>query len=179
LTIAIPLYADTDTGHNNIVKTKSFYAIIQGLYNLALFNLKVEIRTVVTAVNYKRLPMLAEFIYHNTPFVVHVAIMGMETRGLARQNIENIWVDPYDYTAELDTAVTYLNQRWLNVSIYNHQLCLLPKKLWPFAKQSISTWKNIYLEECEVCCVKKKCCGFFASSKDIHSQHIRAVINEV
>ena len=36
LTIDIPLYADTDTEHNKIVKANSFYKIIKSLYNLAI-----------------------------------------------------------------------------------------------------------------------------------------------
>ena len=177
LIIAIPLYADTDREHNSIVRAKSFHKIIQGIYNCALLNLKIEIRTVIIAMNYKRLRMFAEFIYHNFPFVIHIALMGLETRGLARENIEKLWIDPYDYIRELTEAVTYLDQRGMCVSIYNHQLCVLPEKLWPFAKQSISSWKNIFLNECSHCDLRNRCCGFFSTAEDFHSSHIRPIKN--
>ena len=32
--------------------------------------------------------------------------------------------------------------------IYNHQLCLIDRALWPFAVKSISDWKNEYHPEC-------------------------------
>ena len=32
--------------------------------------------------------------------------------------------------------------------IYNHQLCLIDRGLWPFAVKSISDWKNEYHPEC-------------------------------
>jgi hypothetical protein len=41
--------------------------------------------------------------------------------------------------------------------------------------QSISDWKNIYLDQCNDCMLKQQCAGFFASSKDIHSRGISAI----
>jgi hypothetical protein len=61
----------------------------------------------------------------------------------------------------------------MRVSIYNHQLGLLDKRLWQFARKSISDWKNEYMPECEGCAEKQNCGGFFASAKIRHSDHIR------
>ena len=49
----------------------------------------------------------------------------------------------------------------MNVSIYNHQPCVLDKRLWPFARKSISDWKNEYMPECMGCREKDNCGGFF------------------
>jgi His-Xaa-Ser system radical SAM maturase HxsC len=170
--IGIPLYADTDTEHNYIVQTNGFYKTLKGIQNLALFNQRIEIRIVITALNYRRLPKLAEFIYRNLPFAIHIAFMGMETRELAKKNLEQVWVDPYEYQNYLEEAVEFLSLRQMKVSVYNHQLCVLPKSLWPYSIKSISTWKNIYLPECEQCQKKELCGGFFESSAEIHSKHI-------
>jgi hypothetical protein len=62
----------------------------------------------------------------------------------------------------------------MNVSIYNHQLCTIPADIWPFARQSISDWKNIFVPECEGCSLKPACAGFFHSAAKRHSSHIRA-----
>ena len=59
--------------------------------------------------------------------------------------------------------------RGMNVSIYNHQLCLLRRPLWRFARKSISDFKNIYLETCQECAVLEECGGLFKSSEQIHS----------
>ena len=171
--IGIPLYADTDTEHNYIVQTNGFYKTLKGIQNLALFKQKVEIRVVITALNYHRLPKLAEFIYQNLPFVVHIAFMGMETKELAKKNLDEVWIDPYEYQSYLSEAVEILSLRKMNVSIYNHQLCVLPKILWPYSRKSISTWKNIYLPECKQCRKIDFCGGFFESSMEIHSKHIQ------
>ena len=171
--IGIPLYADTDTEHNYIVQTNGFYKTLKGLQNLALFKQRIEIRVVITALNYRRLPKLAEFIYRNLPFVMHIAFMGLETKELAQKNLDQVWIDPYEYRDYLCEAIEFLSLRQINVSIYNHQLCVLPKLLWPYSRKSISTWKNIYLPECEQCLKKDFCGGFFESSKEIHSKHIQ------
>lgn len=171
----IPLYADTDSSHDQIIGTKGFYKTIKGIYNLALFNQKINIRVVIHKLNYKRLPYLADFIYHNFPFVYHIAFMQMEIFGMARKNISELWIDPFDYNEQLKEAIMYLYLRDMEVSIYNAQLCVLPSELRRFARKSISGWKNIYLNECNDCLCKQECGGFFASSEDIHSQHISAI----
>ena len=175
LLVDIPLYSDTDTEHNKIIGANGFYKTIKGIYNLALFEQKVGIRVVIHRLTYQRLLQLAEFIYHNFPFLFHVAFMQMETMGLAEQNIESLWIDPFDYNSQLEKAANYLSRRDINVSIYNAQLCVLPKTLWQYARKSISTWKNIYLEECNNCDYHNICGGFFESSLTKHSNYISPI----
>jgi His-Xaa-Ser system radical SAM maturase HxsC len=175
LQIDIPIFSDIDTEHNRIVGAKTFYKTIEGLYNLALFKQRIGLRIVVHKQTYKRLPQLAEFIYRNFPFVYHVAFMQMETTGLASQNIDELWIDPYDYNVELEEAVLNLARRNMNVSIYNAQLCVLPDSLREYARQSISDWKNIYIEVCNECILKKDCAGFFSTSQGKNSQYINPI----
>jgi hypothetical protein len=111
-----------------------------------------------------RLRQLAAFIYRRLPFVGHVALMGLEPMGFAKSNRERLWIDPADYLEELDDALFFLAHRGINVSIYNLPLCILPRRMWPYARQSISAWKNAYPAECEPCEVKEHCAGFFASA---------------
>jgi His-Xaa-Ser system radical SAM maturase HxsC len=177
LTIDIPLYSDTDTEHNKIIGAKGFYRTINGLYNLARFNQRIGIRVVMHDLTYKRLPQLAEFLYHNFPFVFHIAFMEMETIHLARKNIDFLWIDPHEYNEQLEEAVLYLWRRGMNVSIYNAQLCVLKDTLWPFARKSISTWKNVYLDECSECDLREICGGLFQSSVDLHSRYLRPLKN--
>lgn len=161
----IPLYAPTDFEHDYIVGCPgSFEQTILGIYNLARLKCPVEIRIVVIKQNYKRLADLAEFIYRNMSFMVHVAIMGMETAGVAKENLDSVWIDPKDYQEELSNCIVEMHRRALNVSIYNLPHCLLPKKLWGFARDSISGWKKTYLEQCVLCYVKECCAGTFATS---------------
>lgn len=175
IVVDIPLYSDIDTIHNSIIRTNSFYKTINGIYNLAKLNVKIGIRIVIHKMNFDRLPELAEFIYSNFPFVYHIAFMQMEPIGYARNNIDDLWIDPIDYNDFLERAVLNLHYREMRVSIYNSQLCILPEKLRCFAVQSISDWKNIYIDDCVDCSSKAICPGFFASAKETHSRGIMAI----
>lgn len=177
LQIDIPLFSDIAEEHNRIVGAKTFYKTIQGLYNLALFHQRIGLRIVVHKQTYKRLPQFADFIYHNFPFVAQVAFMQMETTGLAKENFENLWIDPYDYNKELREAVLLLADRGMKPYIYNAQLCVLPEDIRCYAQQSISDWKDIYIEECDGCALKGQCAGFFESNRQAHSSHIKKVEN--
>ena len=85
-------------------------------------------------------PALAEFIYRNLTFAAHVTFMGLEQIGFAVPNLDALWIDPADYSRELQAAVEYLAARGMTVSIYNHQLCTVPRALWPHCRKSISDW---------------------------------------
>lgn len=178
LTLGIPLYSDVDSEHDYVVQARGAYdETVEGLYNLARYSVRIELRVVIHSLTYRRLPQLAEFIYRNFPFVVHVAVMGLEPFGYANWNWNRLWIDPVEYQSELECAVLGLDMRGLNVSVYNHQLCTLPKVLWPFACRSISDWKNIYLDVCDECEVRDICGGFFHSARKRHSAHIRPLRN--
>lgn len=175
-TLGIPIYSDVPEIHNYIVQAENaFDETVRGVLNLKRLNQRVEIRTVIHQQNYKRLPQLAEFLCRNLMMVDHVALMGLEIMGFTRANLEILWIDPFDYQEKLEQAVEILENNRMNFSIYNHPLCVVPPHLWPYARKSISDWKNEYDPECAACDVKDQCGGFFASAKFKRSAYIRAV----
>ena len=174
LMLGIPLYSDYYQVHDYIVQAKDAYnQTLQGLHQLALHDQRIEVRIVLHQQSIPRLTRLARFIYKNLPFVEHVAFMGLEYQGYTPHNIHRLWIDPVDYMSELCEAVHYLSSKGMNVSIYNSQLCLIPKDLWPFCRKSISDWKNIYLPECKQCSIREECGGLFASCANMHSASIK------
>lgn len=173
LQIDVPIFSDIADEHNRIVGANTFYKTVQGLYNLALFKQRIGLRVVVNKQTYKRLPQLADYIYHNFPFVSQVAFLQMETTGYAEQNLNQVWIDPYEYNEELKQAVLLLSNRGICTYIYNAQLCVLPAEIRAFAANSISDWKDTYLPECEVCQMRDRCGGLFASNQKYHSTHIK------
>jgi len=178
LTVGIPVYADNAADHDYVVQARgAFDQTIQGLHQLARYGQFVEIRVVLHALTVPRLKHLAEYIYRNLPFAAHVAFMGLEITGFTRPNLNRLWADPFDYQRELEDAVEYLSVRGLNASIYNHQLSVLPKSMWRFARRSISDWKNIYLPVCAGCDLRVKCAGFFTFATIRHSSHLRPLIS--
>jgi His-Xaa-Ser system radical SAM maturase HxsC len=162
---AIPLYADNADLHDYIVQAQgAFDETVKGLYALATVDQALEIRVVLHRQTIPRLNQLVYYIFRNFPFVAHVALMGLEPMGLARKNRDVLWIDPVEYTAILEEAIYFLSNRGIPVSVYNLPLCILPKSLWSFARQSISDWKNLFLDTCHDCAARSMCSGFFAST---------------
>lgn len=179
LMIGIPIYSDLSHVHDYVVQADgAFDETIRGILNLKRLRQLVEVRVVIHAQTYRRLPQIADFLVRNLLFVDHVALMGLEMTGFTKANLDDLWIDPYDYQEELEEAVRILSAHRMNVSVYNHQLCILRPSLWRYARKSISDWKNIYMPECEGCAKKADCGGFFASATLRYSEKITAFNRE-
>lgn len=177
MVFGIPLYSDFYQQHDYVVQAKgAFNQTILGFHNMARYDLRLELRVVLHKQTYRRLPELAKYIYKNLPFVEHIAFMGLEYTGYTPKNSELLWMEPSEYSSQLEEAAFYLDEMGMNVSIYNLQLCLLKPTLWKFARKSISDWKREYLDECIKCNLLNECGGVFATSKK-HSNEIKAVLS--
>jgi His-Xaa-Ser system radical SAM maturase HxsC len=169
----IPVYAPEAARHDYIVQAQgAFDETIHGILNLASLGQCIEIRIVVQRHTVPILRDLAVFIARNLPFVDQVALMGLEMTGLARPNSSEVWIDPVDYQSELTEATQCLADAGISTKIYNHQLCVLDRGLWPFAVRSISDWKNDYLPVCTTCSVREDCGGVFTTSGSRLSAHL-------
>ncbi len=177
--VGIPLYGAEPSLHDYVVQAAgAFNETVRGILNLAQLEQRIEIRVVLHRQTAPHLPEIAEFIARNLPFVEQVALMGLEMIGFARANLDDVWIDPLDYRDELVEAVSLLSRRRIKTMIYNHQLCLIDRRLWPFAVKSISDWKNEYIDDCLACSVSDRCGGFFSSSSYRRSDNIRAVTDD-
>lgn len=176
LTFGIPLYSDLAEEHDFVVQAHGAYdETIRGILNLKHSRVRVEVRVVIHAKTVERLVPLAHFIARNLVFVDHVALMGLELTGFAKANLEALWIDPLDYTSKLAEAVGVLHRARVSTSIYNHQLCVLPEALHPFARKSISDWKNEFDDACVTCSRAQDCGGFFASGITRRSRGISPI----
>jgi len=163
--LGIPLYSEDPAIHDYVVQANCAYdETIRGILNLKRFQQKVEIRVVLHRHTVPRLHHLAEFICRNLTFVDHVALMGLEMMGFTRANLDDLWIDPYEYKDQLSVALGIFNAYGLRTSVYNHQLCVINKDAEQNYVKSISDWKNGYVAECDRCQRRHECGGFFASS---------------
>jgi His-Xaa-Ser system radical SAM maturase HxsC len=174
--VGIPIYGAESSLHDFVVQSRgAFDETVRGIMQLAQLGQRVEIRVVAHKQTAPALVEIAEFIARNLPFVEQVALMGLEMMGLARANLLDVWIDPYDYREALTEATLSLAGSGVKTMIYNHPLCLLDQRVWPFAMKSISDWKNEYADECRSCSVLDECGGFFHSAKYKSSSHIRPI----
>ena len=154
----------------------AFDETVLGVLKLKDKGQRVEIRVVLHALTAPRIVETCKWFARNLPFVDHVALMGLENTGFAIANAEQLWIDPIDYQSELANAVDLLVSAKMNVSVYNLQRCILDRSVWPYAAQSISDWKNGYMEECDRCIEKDRCSGFFTSGRPRRSRGISPVL---
>ncbi len=174
--VGIPVYAPEPGLHDFIVQASgAFEETVHGILNLATLGQCIELRVVIQRHTVPVLPELAVFIARNLPFVDQVALMGLEMTGLARPNSAEVWIDPVDYQAELADAASTLAAAGIVTKIFNHQLCVLDERLWPFAVRSISDWKNDYLDFCSNCSVRDVCGGVFTTSGSRLSAALRPI----
>ena len=179
LMAAIPVYASVDYVHDHVVQAKgAFDETILGILKLKDRGQRVEIRVVLHALTAPIIENTGRWIARNLPFVDHVALMGLENTGFAIANDAMLWMDPVDYGDGLARAVDHLRAAGVNVSVYNLPKCVLPKSVWPHALQSISDWKNGFVEECDRCDEKNTCSGFFTTGRPRFSRGIRAITSQ-
>lgn len=176
LKFAVSLYADVAELHNRVVGVESFFEVIQGLINLYKHDFPIEIRFVINQYTYRRIVEFSEFIFRNLPFVHHVAFMGNEYTGMSKRHFKDIWIHPREYGSMLQEAVQYLAAVGMNVSIYNHPLCLLEPSIRTYARQSISEWKRHFYPICAQCVLLSLCGGVFKSSEKLLVGSITPVI---
>src|SRR5258706_14747089 len=176
LIAAIPVYAAIDYVHDYVVQAKgAFDQTILGILKLKDRGQRVEIRVVLHARTAPNIAETCRWFARNLPFVDHVALMGLENTGFAIANDALLWIDPMDYREGLAKAVDHLIAAGVNVSIYNLPKCVLSRSVWPHALQSISDWKNAFVEECDRCNEKKSCSGFFTTGRPRFSRGIHAI----
>jgi His-Xaa-Ser system radical SAM maturase HxsC len=177
LMAAIPVYSAVDHIHDYVVQAKgAFHETVLGILKLKERGQPVEVRVVLHAITAPRIEETCRWLARNLPFVDHVALMGLENTGFALANDELLWIDPIDYQEPLARAVEHLSLAGVRVSIYNLPRCVLAKSAWPFAVQSISDWKNGFVDACKSCIEQPRCSGFFTSGRPKHSRGVAPIL---
>jgi len=167
-TFCITLYGDTPAIHDRHTQVPGSFARVNlALHHLASFGYRIELRYLITKINFERIPSFIEYAYDNFPFIDHISLMGMEFSGYASQHADLLFVEQRDYIPYLKRAVGKAVIRDIPVFIYNHQVCLLPKELWRFTVSSISDWKRGYHERCKRCDIMGYCGGYFTTSSPV------------
>ena len=177
LTAGIPIYAAVDHVHDYVVQAKgAFDETVLGVLKLKDRKQRVEVRVVLHALTAPVVAETCRWLARNLPIVDHVALMGLENTGFAIANDAMLWIDPLDYQERLAEGVSALTSAGVRVSIYNLPRCVLPRSVWPQAVQSISDWKNAYVEACTPCVEKERCSGFFTTGRPRISRGVSPIL---
>lgn len=178
LLICIPLYSCVPEQHEFVVQCNgAFDPTIEGILNLKETGAKVQVRIVLHRETIPTLLKTAQFIAMNLRFIDEVALMGLETIGFAKANLDSLWVDPYSYKQVVKESVQLLADYGIPVYLFNQQLCLISPEVEPHYVKSISDWKNDFVGVCAQCSRRHECGGFFSSNVDRkYSQYLKAFV---
>lgn len=158
----VPLYApDADTHDRIVYKEGAFETLMPNLFRLAASKARIELRTVLTGLNYPSLPKLADFISKNLSFIDVWAIMGLEPTGFAKAFKGDLFVDHSVFFEPLEHALDIAASRKLNTTLYNIPTCTVPRLYRSHCADTISDWKKKYLPACDGCELRASCTGFF------------------
>lgn len=163
--IGIPLHGYNAETHDRITRSKGgFNQTVSGIKNLIYNGFNVEIRLVVSKLNYKYIDKIAELIVTEFPKAGSVKIMGLEMSGNAAKNINDVWI-PYRTAFEYSKdGIVKLINHGINVGLYNFPLCAVEQSFHMLCAKSITDYKIRFADKCEECQKRSNCGGIFAGT---------------
>lgn len=172
LTVAIPLHGSTAELHDEITRVQgSFRQTVRGIYYLLTRHVSVEIRIVVTKVNYRDIIGLCRMIAHTFPSTCRVNFISLEVRGNCYSNRERVYISPKASFQASKEGIKILMGQGIDVGLYNYPLCCVEPGYQFLCKKSISYEKVRYALECERCKIRENCGGVFVSTlKTVHPE---------
>lgn len=174
--IGIPLHGFDAKSHDRITQAHgSFEQTVLGIHNLLRFGHKVELRIVVSKLNYHFIDKIAAFICSEFPNIYCVKIMGLEMLGNAARNKEAVWIQYRDAFLASKPAIDILIRNAISVNLYNFPLCSIDREYRMIAAKSITAYKVRFSEKCRYCAIKDACGGLFFGTYRLAAQSISPV----
>lgn len=173
---AIPIYGDSPETHDFITRAPgSFSEAVKGMQNFMRSGIKVEIRIVVSKLNYLNLTNIAKFIVKYLPKAFTVNFVGLEMCGNAARNKSDVWIDYPQAFKAMKAAIDILCSESIDVGIYNFPLCSVSGQYRYLCKRSISDYKIVYDDKCGGCSLKDICGGIFKSTYLLEQPEVNPV----
>lgn len=165
LKVAIPIHGGDAALHDSITRVEgSFEQTCKGIRNLMEKRIPVELRIVVSALNYQHLDKIVDLILQSGWQPVIINFIGLEVRGNCAKYSSLVYIEDSEVFPYLKIATKRLISSGLDVSFYNYPLCAIDKGFWSLCKKSISPYKVRFFDDCDQCDVKSYCGGFFDST---------------
>ena len=175
--VGIPLHGYNSHTHDEITRSPGgFEQTVQGIKNLLNFGHKVEIRIVVSKLNYKNITAICDLISEEFKHVHRVEIMGLEMLGNAAINQADVWIPYKEAFAASREGINTLVNNSIEVGLYNFPLCSVDENYHSLSAKSITSYKVRYADECDRCMIRDACGGIFAGTIRLAKQDIKPVL---
>lgn len=179
MVVGIPIHGHIAQLHDKITRTPGgFQQTVSGVNNLLKHNRRVELRIIVSLLNYKHIYEIAKLIIRKFPLVESVKIMGMEMTGSAAVNKELLWISYEDAFQASKQAIMELIDNEIDVALYNFPLCTVDEPFRMLCKKSITDYKIRFADICTKCTLRDACGGVFAGTFRLVENNLRPEVGK-
>jgi hypothetical protein len=144
LSLAISLHGPSAEIHDKITGVPgSFEQACRGIENILRYqkpDREIEIRVVISKINYKKCGEILSLIRKKFPSINRVAFIFIEIEGHAIDNLKEIGVKFSDFKPILKKMVPALIA-FKKAMLYHFPLCAVPEELWPYVWVRFRTTK--------------------------------------
>lgn len=178
--LGIPLHGYNSKTHDYITGAGgSFKQTFTGLKHLLASGAKIELRIVVSKLNFEYISEIASLISREFNSVFCVKFIGLEMTGNAAKNKDDVWIDYPTAFKHSKEAVDILIGSGIDVGIYNFPLCSVDEKYWNICEKSISGYKIRFAPECTECVVKDACGGMFSGTVRMAKDAVKPIRKKI
>ncbi len=150
--------------HDIITRSKgSFNQTFEGIKNLLANNFKVELRIVVSKLNYKDTANIAKLYANQFKKIKRVVVFPIDIMGSAYTNKNSVIISYTESIPYIEKAIDTLKNNDLKCSLYHIPFCVIPERYHKFIKRGLTVMdKRItFVKACEDCKFKKNCPGIW------------------
>ncbi len=162
INIAISLYGYNARTHDRVTSVKgSFRQSCRGISNILRYKSPrqaLEIRVVVTKLNYRFLDKILRFIRARFPGVDRLTLVFMEIEGKAQENIKKTGITYTDFLGTL-VKIEELIPEFKEFRLYHFPLCAVEKRFWKYIWNTLPKQEVTYPGQCKQCWLRLLCLG--------------------
>lgn len=145
--------------HDRITNVKgSFRQSFEGIKNVLDKGFEVEIRIVVSKLNYKQVVDIAKIYKQNFSNADRVVIFPIDITGNAFRNKDKVMPTYTEIVPYVEEAVDYLDRNGIKVRLFHFPFCVLKSKYWRFVEGvTIAERRLTFADVCKGCDFEEKC----------------------
>ncbi len=163
LTIQVSLLAHKKEIHDKITGVpKSHDQVVQGIRNILKYKKdgqKLEIRVVLTKINFSFLNEILGFVYNEFKGVDSVTIIFPEIEGKCAINFDKIGLMHSDVRDLVDKVIPKWVSKIEDLRLYHFPLCQIGSHLWKYVYRTLPPEEVAYIKKCNDCKYRDYCLG--------------------
>lgn len=157
--IGVAFYGHTPEIHDFITQTRgSFKETVRGVINLLKYNIPVELRFIISRLNYKYLPDFGEFSSKKFNNVERFVLINMKYTGNAFLHKNILFVKISDVVPYATETVDIFWSANRDVRLFHFPLCILPEGYRKIAEGITKEEEElVFAPQCSECKLKSRC----------------------